>query len=58
MFQGKFQVGEGSFEISGFEPDFVPFGEGFEVAAGVGGHDLASEFMGGKSFVTCGIEGF
>ena len=28
MFQGEFGIGNGAFEISGFQPDFVSFGKG------------------------------
>jgi len=54
----KLQVGDGTFEVFGFEPDFVSFGEGFEDAAGTEGHDLVSEFMGGKGFISCSVKGF
>ena len=40
-FWGEFRVGNQSFQVSGFEPDFVSFVKGGEVSMGAGGHDLS-----------------
>ena len=32
MFEGELRVGNGAFEVSGFEPDFVCFGKGGEAS--------------------------
>ena len=58
MFWGEFQVGDGTLEVSGFQPDFVSFGKRDEASVGTRGHDLAGKFMGSKGFVSGGDEGF
>jgi len=45
MFWGKFRISDGSFEISGFQPDFVSFAQGGKASTGVRGHDLSCEFV-------------
>ena len=41
MFWGKLQIDYGSFEVPGFEPDFVFKFEWGEGVSCTGGHDLA-----------------
>ena len=57
-FRGEFRVCDGAFEIPGFKPDFVSFGERGESLVVTRGHDLAGELVGGKGFVSSGDEGF
>ena len=51
MFEGKFGVGDGAFQVSGLQPDLVSFNEGCESLVVTQGHNLVSEFMGSKSFI-------
>ena len=57
IFWGEFWVSNGAFEVSGFQPDFVSFGKRSESLIVMQGHDLASEFMSGKGFISGGDEG-
>ena len=56
-FGGELGVCDGSFEVSGLEPDFIAFGEGSESSVVTRGHNLAGEFVCGKGFVSSGDEG-
>ena len=57
MFWGKLGVHDGLFEVSGFQPDFITFGERGESSVVVQGHDLTGKFVGGESFVSNSDEG-
>ena len=46
------------FQVSGFEPDFVSFGERFETSSRAGTHDLSRKLMSSEGFVVGGGEGF
>ena len=56
-FRGEFGVGNGAFEISGFEPDLVSFGKGGESSVVTRGHYLVSELVCSEGFVSSGNEG-
>ena len=62
MFWGEFQVGDGAFQVSGFQSDFVAFDERSESLVVTQGHDLVSEGFvsssneGLKADSTVGIE--
>ena len=56
-FGGELGVCDGSFEISGFKPDFVSFGKGGESSVVARGHDLAGELVCGEGFISSGDEG-
>ena len=58
MFGGEFRIDDETFQVSGFQPDFVSFDEGFEASLGTGAHDLSRKFMSGEGFVAGGGEGF
>ena len=53
LFWCKLQVGNGIFQVSCFQPDFVALGEGGESLVVLQGHDLTGEFMCSKCFVSC-----
>ena len=57
-FGGELGVCNGAFEVSGFQPDFVTFGERGESSVVSRGHDLAGELVRSEGFVSSGNEGF
>ena len=56
-FGGELWICNGAFEVSGFEPDFVAFGEGSKSSVVMRRHYLAGEFVCGEGFVSSGDEG-
>lgn len=58
MFWNKLGIGNRSFEISNFKPDFVFFGKEDKVVVDAESYDLTSKLMGSESFFSYSGEGF
>ena len=58
LLEGEYGIGNGPFEVSGFQPDFVTFDKWGGSSVVTQGHDLVGKFMYSEGFVSCGDEGF